>query len=158
MELKFQVHTKIQRPLKEVFEAVYEPDKLSRYFTTGGASGPMIEGAKVIWRFADYPGDVPVWVKKVVPNERIVFEWEAGDHDEAAPKQLPPASRYNTTVEIAFESLGPAETLVKISESGWKESQKGLNSSYGNCQGWTQMACCLKAFLEYNINLRQGAY
>jgi hypothetical protein len=44
MELKFKVHTKVQKPVQEVFAAVYEPAKLSGYFTTGGASGPLDEG------------------------------------------------------------------------------------------------------------------
>ncbi len=31
MDLKFQVQTKIQKPVKQVFEAVYNPKELSRY-------------------------------------------------------------------------------------------------------------------------------
>jgi uncharacterized protein YndB with AHSA1/START domain len=146
MELKFRVHTKIQRPLADVFDAVYNPKKLSGYFTTAGASGPLDEGAKVIWNFADYPVDVPISVIKVVPNSQIVFEWSARDRD------------YNTRVEMGFESLSANETLVKISESGWKENQHDLKISYQNSEGWMNMVCCLKAFLEYNINLRKGAF
>jgi uncharacterized protein YndB with AHSA1/START domain len=164
MQLKFQVHTKIQKPLAEVFDAVQNPTKLSGYFTTGGASAPLNEGATVIWRFADYPGDIPVTVKKVVPNKLLVFEWDAYEPPEkaAAPgkseNKIPPPSGYKTTVEMTFESLGPADTLVRITESGWRETQRGLDGSYGNCMGWTQMLCALKAYLEYNINLRKGAF
>jgi uncharacterized protein YndB with AHSA1/START domain len=85
-------------------------------------------------------------VKKVVPNELIVFEWEAAD------------GGYNTRVEIYFDPLGKDETLVKISESAWKENQRGLDSSYQNCQGWMNMVSCLKAYLEYGINLRNGFF
>ena len=60
MELRFQVYGKIARPVAEVFDAVYNPDKLSGYFTTGGASGPLVEGATVTWDFADFPGAFPV--------------------------------------------------------------------------------------------------
>jgi uncharacterized protein YndB with AHSA1/START domain len=146
MELKFTVRTKIQKPVSEVFDGVYDPSKLSQYFTTGGASGPLGEGTTVIWRFADYPGDVPVRVKKVEPDRLIVFEW--GGEDDT------PVCR----VEMTFEPLGEAETLVRISESGWPETQKGLDASYGNCMGWSQMVSALKAWLEYGINLRKGAY
>jgi uncharacterized protein YndB with AHSA1/START domain len=146
MELKFTVQTKIQRPVAQVFDAVYNPDKLTQYFTTASASGPLHEGATVIWRFADYPGDIPVRVKKLVPNQLIVLEWRAADGD------------YNTRVEMKFEPLNAQSTLVSISESGWKETPKGLESSYNNCHGWTQMSCCLKAFLEYGINLRKDFY
>ena len=146
MELKFRIQTRIQKPVGEVFDAVYNPTKITRYFATGSASGPLDQGAKVIWRFADYPGDVPLLVTKMVPNKLIEFEWETLE------------GGYNTRVEIQFEPLGPEETLVSISEGNWKENQKGLDSSYGNCYGWMQMSCCLKAYLEYGINLRKGFF
>jgi len=146
MELKFRIQTKIQKPVEEVFDAIYNPEKITNYFATESASGPLDEGAKVTWRFADYPGDVPLTVKKVIPNNLIEFEWETLE------------GGYNTHVEIQFESLSPQETLVSISEGNWKENQRGLDSSYGNCYGWMQMSCCLKAYLEYSINLRKGFF
>jgi uncharacterized protein YndB with AHSA1/START domain len=45
MELKFEVHARIARPPGQVFEAVADPDQLSRYFTTGGAKGRLETGA-----------------------------------------------------------------------------------------------------------------
>ena len=140
MELKFKVQAKIQKPVAEVFDGVYNPKKLSAYFTTGGASAPLDEGASVIWQFADFPGEIPVQVKQVVPNKLNAFEW--GEQ----------------RVEITFEPLDDQSTLVSISEGTWPETQKGLNSSYGNCHGWTQMSAALKAYLEYGINLRKGYY
>jgi len=158
MQLKFQVQTKIQRPLAEVFDAVYNPTKLSAYFTTGGASAPLDEGATVIWRFADYPGDAPVTVKKLVPNQQIILQWDAYEPPKKHDDKLPPILDYKTIVEMTFKPLGPDNTLVTISESGWRETQEGLDGSYGNCHGWTQMTCSLKAFLEHGINLRKGFY
>ncbi len=146
MELKFQVHAKIARPVAVVFDAVTEPIQLSSYFTAGGASGPLKQGATVLWKFGDHPGEFPVRVAKLVPNERIEFDWEAEE------------GGYNTCVAMTFEALDASTTLVKIAESGWREDPKGLKSSYGNCYGWTQMLCCLKAYLEYNINLREGYF
>ena len=149
MDLKFQVQMKIQKSVEEVFDAVHSPDKLSGYFTNGGASAPLHEGTTVEWRFADNPGDeaivAQVTVTKVIPNEVIVFEWQG-------------AKDHNTNVVMNFEKTGPEETLVKISEIGWKENQQDLESSYGNCMGWSQMLSALKAFTEYGINLRKGAY
>ena len=119
MELKFQVWGKIRKPVTEVFDAVHNPKKLSEYFTTGGASGPLDEGKTVTWDFADFPGAFPVQVKKVVPGQMIVFEWKAGDGD------------YDTRVEMNFEALDPGSTLVKIGESGWKDTQEALDNWYG---------------------------
>ena len=149
MELKFQVQAKIQKPIEDVFEAVHDPKKLSGYFTNGGASAPLDEGTTVEWRFADNPDEppvvAPVTVKQVIPNELIVFEWQgAGDH--------------NTRVEMNFEKTGPGETLVRISETGWRENQADLDRSYGNCFGWSQMIMALKGFAEYGIDLRKGAF
>jgi uncharacterized protein YndB with AHSA1/START domain len=158
MQLKFQIQTKIQKPIAEVFDAVYNPTKLSAYFTTGGATAPLDEGTTVTWRFADYPGDIPVTVKKVVPNQQIIFQWDAYEPPTKLDNEPPRPVDYKTTIEMTFESLDPANTLVRIVESGWRETQRGLDGSYGNCMGWTQMSCCLKAFLEYNINLRKGFF
>ena len=146
MELKFDVYAKIQRPVAEVFEAVTDPRELSAYFTTGGSSGPLREGAKVLWKFGDAPGEYPVQVTKLVLNERIEFTWDAE------------ADTYLTQVVMTFEALDSGQTLVRIVEGVWKPDPKGLKSSYGNCSGWMQMLCCLKGHLEYRINLRQGFF
>ena len=149
MDLKFEVKIKIQKPVVEVFDAVHDPEKLSGYFTNGGASAPLHEGTTVQWAFADNPDEeklaFPVEVHQVIPNELIVLGW-----DGAPGRQ--------TRVEIAFEKSGAAETIVRISESGWQESQEDLNRSYGNCMGWSQMLSALKAYTEYGIDLRKGAY
>ena len=52
MELKFTVQAKIKKSLEEVFDAVYNPKKLSKYFTTGGASGALDEGAESTMGFS----------------------------------------------------------------------------------------------------------
>ena len=44
--------------------------------------------------------------------------------------------------------------MLSISESGWKTDEEGLKGSHDNCGGWQQMAMCLKAYLEYDIDLR----
>lgn len=161
MELKFRVSAHISKPVKEVFEAVADPDKLSGYFTTGGAKGRIEEGAEVTWDFHDFPGAFPVYVIEVVPNERIVLEWDAYEGDAAAesPVEQPPTG-YRTTVTMTFKPVDgdPGRTLVEIAEEGWRETPEGLRGSYGNCMGWSQMLAALKAWIEYGINLREGMY
>ena len=151
MQLKFKVHTKIQKPVAEVFDGIRNPEKLSQYFTTGGASAPLDTNTTVMWDFADFPGAFPVRVKEVEPNKLIAFEWDAAGESGSEKNMV-------CRVEITFEALSDHETLVSISESGWPETQKGLDLSYGNCMGWSQMLSALKAYLEYGINLRKGAY
>ncbi|MBA1154870.1 SRPBCC domain-containing protein [Microvirga mediterraneensis] len=150
MDLTFKVSARIAKPVAEVFEAVANPDELSRYFTTGGAKGRLETGATVTWDFHDFPGAFPVWVVEVVPEKRIVLQWEANDGASS--------TSYRTTVTMTFEPLDDGRTLVSISEEGWRETETGLKASYGNCQGWMQMLCALKAYKEYGINLREGMF
>jgi hypothetical protein len=57
-----------------------------------------------------------------------------------------------------FEPLEDGSTFVSIGESGWNEDELGRKRSYLNCEGWSQMLACMKAWLEYGINLRDGYY
>ena len=162
MDLKFRVAARIARPVHEVFEAVADPATLSRYFTTGGASGRLETGATVTWDFADFPGAFPVEVVEVVPDERIVLKWEA---NEGEPPNLSDSdgkvreANYKTTVTMTFTPLDDdTRKLVEIREEGWRENQGALAASYGNCQGWSQMLDALKVWVEHGINLREGLY
>ena len=157
MDLKFQVSIRIAKPVHDVFEAVADPKQLSHYFTTGGAKGRLETGATVTWDFHDFPGAFPVEVVEVVPDKRIVLRWEA---NEGPPDDGDPVAKvgYKTQVTMTFEPLKDGRTLVSVAEQGWHETAQGLAGSYGNCMGWTQMLCALKGWLEYGINLREGAF
>ena len=161
MDLKFRVAARIAKPVHEVFEAVADPTQLSEYFTTGGAKGRLETGATVTWDFHDFPGAFPVEVVEVVPDEKIVLRWAASDGE---PPNLPQVdakvrgAEYQTRVTMNFSALADGRTLVEIAEEGWRETESALQASYGNCQGWTQMQCALKAWLEHGINLREGMY
>tara|TARA_R110000765_G_scaffold258059_1_gene358373 strand:- start:157 stop:660 length:504 start_codon:yes stop_codon:yes gene_type:complete len=150
MDLKFEVSGRISRPVSDVFEAVVNPDKLSGYFATGGAKGRLETGATVTWNFHDFPGAFPVHVVEVEKNKRIILKWAANDPEAPAP--------YETTVTMRFEPTDDGRTIVTIAEEGWRETPAGLKSSYGNCMGWSQMLCAMKAYVEHGINLREGMY
>ena len=162
MELRFTVSTKTQRPVNEVFDAVYDPSKLSGYFTSGGSDGPLEEGGTVQWTFNDtglQPVTVPVKVTKTVMNRLVRFTWAASEGlYDPVTGSVPQPGGYDTTVEMSFEPLGKNETLVKIVEGKWRPTEGGLQGSYANCQGWMNMSCCLKAYLEHGINLRKGSF
>jgi uncharacterized protein YndB with AHSA1/START domain len=157
MELKFQVSAHVSRPVREVYEAVADPAQLSRYFTTGGAVGRLEPGATVSWDFHDFPGAFPVEVGAVEPGRLITLYWEANEGPPEAAGETAGAG-YKTKVTIAFEPTEDGRTRVSIAEEGWRETEAGLKASYGNCMGWSQMLCALKAWLEHGINLREGMY
>jgi uncharacterized protein YndB with AHSA1/START domain len=142
MNPKFQVALKIRKPVAEVYEAVANPAKLSGYFVKS-ASGPLVQGARVQWSFAEVPDPFDVILCEAVKNQRIVLEWPGG-------------RSYNTRVEMAFKPLDEGNTTVEISESGWRIEEGDIQPACGNAGGWMHMMCCLKGYLEYGINLRAG--
>jgi uncharacterized protein YndB with AHSA1/START domain len=149
MHPSFSVAGRISKPVGEVFEAVVNPDHLSKFFTTGGAKGRLETGATVTWDFHDFPGAFPVKVERVEKDKTIVLHWDAAD--DGGPK-------YQTTVTMTFEQLDDGRTLVKISEEGWRENDAALKAAFGNCEGWTGMLCAMKVWLEHGFNFRQGFY
>lgn len=154
MTCKFNVSGRIAKPVAEVFEAVVNPDHLSRFFTTGGAKGRLETGATVAWDFADFPGAFPVKVIEVVKDKKISFNWGAADDAPDCETSVP----HDTTVTMTFEQLDDGRTLANITEVGWRETPKGLKASYGNCEGWTGMFFAMKGWLEHGLNLREGTY
>jgi uncharacterized protein YndB with AHSA1/START domain len=148
MDSTYRVFIIVNRPRHDVFEAVADPDELSAYFTTGGASGRLEQGVTVMWDFADFPGAFPVRVTQVVPDDEITFEWKANEPD----------ADYNIEVTMRFSDVETGRTKVEIEERGWRDSDAAVKASYGNCMGWAQMLVALKAWKEYGINLREGAY
>ncbi len=117
MKFQFKIYGFIQKPVKDVFDAVYNPKKLTKYFTTKSASGPLDAGKTVMWDFADFPGAFPVHVKKSIKNKTIAFDWRAAD------------GNYDNRVVFTFKRAGPRRTKVEISESGWKNQPKALAAS-----------------------------
>jgi uncharacterized protein YndB with AHSA1/START domain len=146
--LRFTIQAKIKKPIDDVFAAVYNPDKLSKYFATGGASGPLDEDRAIKWRFQESPEEISIFVNQSVKNQSIVFEWNS-------------EAEKNTRIlqEIRFEQIENNATLVKVSQSGWKTmTQESVDESHISCMGWTQMLCSLKVYLEYGKNLREFFY
>lgn len=146
MDIKAKVSGRIAKPVHEVFEAVADPGKLSGYFTTGGAKGRLAASSVVTWDFADFPGAFPVTVVEVVQDARIVLRW--GSSEGAG----------ENTVTMTFEGLEDGRTLVTITETGWSETQKGIDGAVGNTEGWAGMLAAMKVYLEHGINLREGFY
>lgn len=155
MTYKFNVSGRIAKPVAEVFEAVVNPGHLSHFFTTGGAKGRLETGATVMWDFADFPGEFPVKVERVVPNKEIVFYWGSVDDAPEGETFVP----HDNKVTMTFEPLdGNTRTLVTISEEGWLETPKGLKAAFGNNEGWAGMFFAMKGWLEHGLNLREGTY
>lgn len=154
-QLSFTVTGRIGRPVHEVYEMVADPERLSGFFTTGGAVGRLETGSVVQWDFADFPGTFPVHVLETVQDRRIVLRWEAAADSADGTPELPDT----TEVTLTFEPLdGDTRTLVSITETGWRDTPAGREASYDNCGGWSSMLSALKAKVEYGITLRTGLH
>jgi len=141
--LEVKAAIQISKPVNEVFEAIVDPLQMTNYFISK-ASGPMEENKKIIWRFPEFDMDVPVRVGKIEKNKFITFYWD------------------NDGVELLTEmTLTPKtnnSTLVSITEKSMENDEDGIKWLIGNTEGWANFLACLKAWLEYGINLRKGAF
>jgi uncharacterized protein YndB with AHSA1/START domain len=145
MSRNYTVQTKINRPVADVFDAVVSKQRMVNYFVSD-ASNDLVAGEEVIWTWAHY-GDNPVTVRKVVENQLIELVLDARQWGKTKDYT------YEVLVIFEFEELEDG-TMLKISEQGWRTDADGLAASHDNCSGWTDMALCLKAYLEHDIDLR----
>jgi uncharacterized protein YndB with AHSA1/START domain len=146
MARNYTVRTKILRPVAEVFDAIISREKLCHYFTDK-ASGDLVPGEVIRWHW-DHYGELPIRVDEVVANERIVLTLNSRDWDKTS------SDAYDVSVVFDFEPLDDGNTMLSISEAGWKTDADGLKASHENCSGWTHMAVCLKSWIEHGIDLR----
>lgn len=138
-----KVRMGILKPASEVFSAIVNPEKMSKYFISG-STGKMEDGKTLIWTWADFDSELEIKVGKIEQGKTISFEWNG--------------SGTKCVVIISLEPKGDNNTSVKITESDWPADFKGANQCMGQVEGWTNFLCCLKAFLEHGIDLRAGAY
>lgn len=146
MSRNYTVSTRIEKPVKEVFNAVVSKDILNKYFTDG-SSADLKEGKRIKWRW-DHYGELSVVVRKIVKNKLIELVLDSREWDKTKE------DAYDVTVIFDFESLDDGATKISISEQGWRADSEGLKASHDNCSGWTHMATCMKAWLEHGIDVR----
>jgi uncharacterized protein YndB with AHSA1/START domain len=138
-----KVQMGILKPVHNVFESIIDPEKMSKYFIAG-STGRMESGKTLIWTWPDFDGEIQIKVGKVEKDKVVSFEWNGSGN--------------NCVVVITLEAKDENKTLVIINESEWPADYKGAKQCMGQVEGWTNFLCCLKAYLEYGINLRVGAY
>jgi uncharacterized protein YndB with AHSA1/START domain len=142
-KLEIEAALQILKPAHEVFEAIVDPVKMSNYFISE-STGRMEEGKEVTWKFPEFDITFPVRVSKIEKDKYISYYWDNAD------KEL--------LVEIKITPKGSNATLVNITEKSMDNDEKGLTWLKQNTQGWANFLACLKAYLEYGINLRKGAF
>ncbi|HEY1007271.1 MAG TPA: SRPBCC domain-containing protein [Sphingobacteriaceae bacterium] len=140
--LEIKATLKVLKPADQVFEAIADPGKMSNYFISEG-SGRLETGREVMWKFPEFDMTFPVRVEQVIRDRYISFYWDV----DGRP----------LLVEINLAPLGDS-TVVTVTEKSMPLDEAGLNWLKGNTEGWANFLACLKAYLEYGINLRVGAF
>lgn len=141
-ELTIKVAIQILKPVSEVFEAIVDPEKMANYFI-GKGSGRMEEGKEIEWKFPEFDMQFPITVGKIEKDKYVSYYWDVNEK-----KNL---------VEITLAPFGK-DTVVTVTEKGMENNEEGINWLMGNTEGWANFLACLKAYVEYGINLRKGAF
>lgn len=142
-KLSIKAALQLQKPIHKVFEAIVDPEKMSNYFISHG-SGRMEEGKTLIWKFPEFEMEFPIRVGKIEKDKYISFFWDN--------------EGIETFAEIFLSPTENNSTLVSISEKEMENNEAGIKWLQGNTEGWANFLACLKAYLEYGIQLRQGGY
>jgi uncharacterized protein YndB with AHSA1/START domain len=140
MKLTARAALQIQKPVEEVFEAIVAPEHITRFFIAK-TTGRMETGSELSWEFGDFPGKFPVHVIEVVNQKSISFVWDP-----------------ETKVHIKLEPQQDNSTVLHITEGDKPLSPENLDWLADNSFGWGNFLDCLKAYLEYGIQLRTGAF
>ncbi|WP_179344904.1 SRPBCC domain-containing protein [Winogradskyella ursingii] len=140
MKLESNAAIQIQKPIEKVFEGIVNPDIMTKYFISE-SSGWLETGKELIWKFPEFEEKFPITEVKVENNKSISFVWDP-----------------ETVVLITLKSLPDNTTLVRVNETGKVLTEDNLKWALENSGGWANFLACMKAYLEYGIQLRKGAF
>jgi len=141
-KLTAKASIQIQKPVKEVFSAIVSADKMNRYFIES-STGNLETDKTVQWKFPEFDDIFPVTGKVIKENEYVSFDW---------------SGEPNMLVEFFLQPQVDNSTVVKVVEHEMEKTDAGIKQMMQQTEGWANFLACLKASLEYNINLRNGAF
>lgn len=78
---------------------------------------------------------------RIETNQSVSFVWDK-----------------DTVVNILLEAQPDNSTIVKVTEDGKKYNKENLEWVIGNTGGWSNFLAFMKAWLEYGIQLKKGAF
>ncbi len=141
------ISTKIQvaKSREDVFQTIADRKKLNKFFISE-ASSDFEAGKQITWKFPEFKFvEFSIEVLKVEYPEIIILTWEG-------------AENHITTVTFELTEIEKYQTLVSVVEEGMQNDAEGIAWLGRNSEGWANFLACLKAYLEYGINLRKGAF
>ncbi|MFD2542645.1 SRPBCC domain-containing protein [Lacinutrix gracilariae] len=140
MKLESKAILQIQKPIEDVFEGIVNPEKMTKYFISE-SSGRLETGKDVTWKFPEFNTRFSIKEVKTEKPSFISFVWDP-----------------ETIVKITLEKLPDNSTIVRVNENGKDFNENNLKWALENTGGWANFLACMKAYLEYGVQLRQGAF
>ncbi|TVZ59204.1 uncharacterized protein YndB with AHSA1/START domain [Flavobacteriaceae bacterium MAR_2010_105] len=140
MKLESNATIQIQKPIEEVFDGIVNPEKMTKYFISE-STGRLETGKEVMWKFPEFEDKFPITEIKIENTSEISFVWDP-----------------ETIVSIKLEKLPDDSTIVRVNENGKELNEANLKWALENSGGWANFLACMKAYLEYGIELRKGAF
>src|SRR5437667_6782868 len=129
----------IRKPVAEVFEAFVNPAITSKFWFSKG-SGRLEAGEQVQWDWEMYGFSVPVNVKAVEKNARILVEWSA----YGTP----------TPIEWIFKARPDGTTFVSVTNKGFPgDENQIMQHALDSTEGFAFVLAGAKAQLEHNVKL-----
>jgi uncharacterized protein YndB with AHSA1/START domain len=144
-KLEIKTGLQILKPAAEVFDAIVDPGKMRHYFISK-SSGYMKEGETIPWQFPEMDMEFPVTVGKIEKDKYVSFYWDGAMDGE------------QTFVEIQLKQNAADKTFVSVTEKSKPNNEAGIKWLKNNTEGWANFLACMKAWMEYDIHLRRGAF
>ena len=144
-ELSIKAALQVGKTPEEVFEAIVDPAIMSNYFISE-STGRMEAGKQLVWRFPEFDMNVPIRVGEIVKPSYISYYWGSSEPG------------VELLVEFAIAPYGNGHSVVTVTEKSMDNNEAGINWLKGNTEGWANFLACLKAWLEYGVHLRRGAF
>ena len=144
-QLEIKARLQILKPAGEVFDNIVDPDKMKNYFISQ-SSGFMKEGESLTWKFPEMDIEFPVTIGKIESGKYVSYYWDGAMDGE------------QTFVEISLQQVSADITLVLVTEKSKANNEAGIKWLKNNTEGWANFLACLKAWMEYGVHLRKGAF
>lgn len=143
--LEIKTGLQVLKPAAEVFDAIVDPDKMKNYFI-GSSTGIMKDGEVLTWKFPEMDIEFPVTIGKIEENKYISYHWDGAMDGE------------QTFVEMNLKAVTDDITFISVTEKSKENNEAGIKWLKNNTEGWANFLACLKAWLEYGVHLRKGAF
>ena len=134
---------RIAAPIDKVWQAVAEPQHISRWFGTTVLDGAGV-GATGTMTFPDY-GSIPLRVEAKEEPNLITYRWNNDDAQSERPNGIDEET--STVFTFTLEDLG-GETQLTVVESGFERTSDPLANLESHRTGWNDELDKMVALVE----------